>query len=151
MMKKMIFLLLSTFCMAVAAEAQEGLASVKSSHDVVTTADRLENVLKEKGMILFARIDYAANAASIDPSLKPTLLLIFSRPAAETALIQRSRSIGLDLPLKALIWEDRAGVVWISYNAPDYLARRHGITEMDDVIQQMQQDLTSFVMAAALP
>jgi uncharacterized protein (DUF302 family) len=68
-----------------------------------------------------------------------------------TPLIQRSRSIGIDLPLKALIWEDKAGQVWFTYNAPDYLARRHGITEMGELIQKMEKVLSNFSMAATQP
>ena len=85
--------------------------------------------LKEKGVTVFARIDHAAGAQRIGQTLKPTLLIIFGNPAMGTPLIQRSRSMGIDLPLKALIWEDSAGEVWFSYNAPEYLAptpRNHG-------------------------
>jgi uncharacterized protein (DUF302 family) len=107
--------------------------------------------LKEKGVTVFARIDHAAGAQRIGKDLKPTLLIIFGNPAMGTPLIQRSRSIGIDLPLKALIWEDRAGQVWFSYNAPDYLARRHGITEMDTLVQKMETAVSNFAAAATLP
>lgn len=150
-MSKIIPALMLTLLLAGTAAAQGGLVSVKSSHDVVTTANRLESVLKEKGLTVFARIDHAAGAASVGQTLKPTLLIIFGNPAMGTPLIERSRTMGIDLPLKALIWEDRAGQVWFSYNAPDYLARRHGITEMGDVILKMQEALSNFAMAATLP
>lgn len=150
-MSKIIPALMLTLLLAGTAAAQGGLVSVKSSHDVVTTANRLESVLKEKGLTIFARIDHAAGAASVGQTLKPTLLIIFGNPAMGTPLIERSRTMGIDLPLKALIWEDRAGQVWFSYNAPDYLARRHGITEMGDVILKMQEALSNFAMAATLP
>jgi uncharacterized protein (DUF302 family) len=154
-MKKIILMLLSIVCMAafmaLPASAQDGMVSVKSSHDVVTTANRLESALKEKGVTVFARIDHAAGAQRIGQTLKPTLLIIFGNPAMGTPLIQRSRSMGIDLPLKALIWEDSAGVVWFSYNAPEYLARRHGITEMGELIQKMGKALSNFASAATLP
>lgn len=154
-MKKTILVLLSTLCMAAlmagSAFAQGGLVSIKSSHDVVTTANRLESALKEKGVTVFARIDHAAGARSVGKTLKPTLLIIFGNPAMGTPLIQRSRSMGIDLPLKALIWEDNAGQVWFSYNAPDYLARRHGITEMGELIGKMEKVLSNFSMAATQP
>lgn len=150
-MSKIIPALMLTLLLAGTAAAQGGLVSVKSSHDVVTTANRLESVLKEKGLAILARIDHAAGAASVGQTLKPTLLIIFGNPAMGTPLIERSRTLGIDLPLKALIWEDRAGQVWFSYNAPDYLARRHGITEMSDVILKMQEALSNFAMAATLP
>jgi uncharacterized protein (DUF302 family) len=150
-MKKIILILLSTVFVAGPAAAQGGLVSVKSSHDVVTTANRLESALKEKGVTVFARIDHAAGAQRVGQTLKPTLLMVFGNPAMGTPLIQRSRSIGIDLPLKALIWEDNAGQAWFTYNAPDYLARRHGITEMGEAIQKMAQALSNFAMAATLP
>ena len=133
------------------AFAQGGLVSVKSSHDVVTTANRLESTLKEKGITIFARIDHAQGAQRIGQTLKPTLLIIFGNPAMGTPLIQRSRSIGIDLPLKALIWEDQTGQTWFSYNAPEYLARRHGITEMGELIKKMEMALSNFSKAATLP
>jgi uncharacterized protein (DUF302 family) len=150
MNKTVLILLLSVF-MAGNAAAQGGLVSVKSNHDVATTANRLESALNEKGVTIFARVDHAAGAQRVGQTLKPTLLIIFGNPAMGTPLIQRSRSIGIDLPLKALIWEDTAGQVWFTYNAPDYLAHRHGITEMGDVIQKMTQALSNFAMAATLP
>ncbi|WP_319409176.1 DUF302 domain-containing protein [uncultured Desulfosarcina sp.] len=150
-MKKIILMLVLTVFMAGPAAAQGGLVSVKSSHDVVTTANRLESALKEKGVTVFARIDHAADARQIGQTLMPTLLIIFGSPAMGTPLIQRSRSIGIDLPLKALIWEDRAGQVWFTYNAPDYLVHRHGITEMGESVQKMEQALSNFAMAATLP
>jgi uncharacterized protein (DUF302 family) len=150
-MKKIILIPLLTILMAATAAAQGGLVSLKSNHDVLTTANRLENVLKEKGVTVFARIDHAAGAQRIGQVLNPTMLIIFGNPAMGTPLIQRSRTIGIDLPLKALIWEDRAGQVWFSYNAPDYLASRHGITEMGDLVQKMEQALSNFARAATAP
>ena len=150
-MRKTIMALLLTMCMVGAAAADVGMVRVKSSHDAATTADRLESALKEKGIIVFARIDHAAGAQKIGQSLKPTVLIIFGNPAMGTPLIQRSRTIGIDLPLKALIWEDSAGDVWLTYNDPGYLARRHGITEMDDLTQKMGLALANFANAATMP
>jgi uncharacterized protein (DUF302 family) len=150
-MKKTLLVLLFSVCVATVAAAQDGLVSVKSSHDVITTANRLESAMQAKGVIVFARIDHAQGAQRVGQTLKPTLLIIFGNPAMGTPLIKRSRSMGIDLPLKALIWEDNAGMVWLSYNAPDYLARRHGITEMGEAIQKMEKVLSSFAMAATQP
>ncbi len=150
-MIKTTIILLLTAIMAGPAAAQMGLVSVKSSHDVVTTANRLESVLKEKGVTVFARIDHAQGAQRVGQLLKPTLLIIFGNPAMGTPLIQRSRSIGIDLPLKALIWEDSAGQVWLTYNAPDYLASRHGISEMGELIGKMGKALENFSKAATQP
>ncbi len=151
-MRTTILALLLAIGLAVPAAAQiGGLVSLKSSHDVATTADRLESALQEKGITVFARIDHAAGARKIGQELKPTLLIVFGSPAMGTPLIQRSRTMGIDLPLKALIWEDKAGAVWITYNEPDYLARRHGITEMTDLIQKMGQAQANFSQAATSP
>lgn len=150
-MKKVILIVLLTAFTAATAAAQGGLVSIKSSHDVLTTANRLESVLQEKSVTVFARIDHAAGAQHVNQTLPPTVLIIFGSPAMGTPLIQRSRSIGIDLPLKALIWEDSAGQVWFSYNAPEYLARRHGITEMEEAIQKMELALSNFALAATLP
>jgi uncharacterized protein (DUF302 family) len=150
-MKKTVLILLLTIFTAGSAAAQGGLISVKSNHDVLTTANRLESALNKKGVTVFARIDHAAGAQRVGQALKPTLLIVFGSPAMGTPLIQRSRSMGIDLPLKALIWEDNAGQVWFTYNAPDYLARRHGITEMGEAIQKMDQALSNFAQAATLP
>jgi uncharacterized protein (DUF302 family) len=150
-MKTNILVFLLTLFAASSAAAQGGLVSLKSSHDVVTTADRLESALKEKGITVFARIDHAAGAQRVGQTLNPTLLIIFGSPAMGTPLIQRSRSIGIDLPLKALIWEDKAGQVWFTYNAPDVLVHRHGITEMGEAIQKMEQAMSNFALAATRP
>jgi uncharacterized protein (DUF302 family) len=144
----LVFLLSLLFC---ATAAAQGLVSVKSNYDVAATANRLERVLQEKGVTVFARIDHAEGARSIGQTLRPTLLIIFGNPAMGTPLIQRSRSMGIDLPLKALIWEDQAGQVWLTYNDPDYLFRRHGLTEMGEAMQKMQQALSGFAAAATQP
>lgn len=136
---------------AAGASAAGGLISVKSSHDVMTTADRLESALKEKGITIFARIDHAAGARQVGETLAPTLLIIFGSPAIGTPLIQRSRSMGIDLPLKALIWKDSAGGVWLTYTDPDALARRHGISEMHATIEGLQNALAGFAQAATMP
>ena len=150
-MKKIALVFLISLCMAGTAVAQGGLVSVKSNHSVLVTANRLEKALNEKEITVFARIDHAKGAEGIGQSLKPTILVIFGSPAMGTPLIQRSRTIGIDLPLKALIWEDRAGEVWFTYNTPDYLARRHGITEMGPLVEKMQTAMAGFAAAATQP
>lgn len=150
-MKKIILVLVSTLVFTGSAFAQGGLVTIKSSHDVATTVSRLESALQEKGITVFARIDHAQGAQRIGRILKPTVLMIFGNPAMGTPLIERSRSIGIDLPLKALIWEDHTGEVWFTYNNPDYLARRHGITEMGELIQKMEMALSNLAQAATQP
>src|SRR6516225_1827663 len=89
--------------------------------------DRLEAEIKAKGITVFARIDHAAGAAQAGLSLRPTEVLIFGNAKAGTPLMQSNQTIGIDLPLKALVWQDADGKVWLSYNAPSWLAQRHGL------------------------
>ena len=104
-----------------------GLVSIQSGNSVKVTIDRLEAMLKNKGITVFARIDHAAAAAAVGMPLRPTELLIFGDPRAGTPLMQADQTIGIDLPLKALVWQDDAGAAWLSYNTPALLVRRHGL------------------------
>ena len=104
-----------------------GLVSIQSGNSVKVTIDRLEAMLKNKGITVFARIDHAAAAAAVGMPLRPTELLIFGDPTAGTRLMQAEQTIGIDLPLKALVWEDASGATWISYNDPVWLAQRHAL------------------------
>jgi uncharacterized protein (DUF302 family) len=89
--------------------------------------DRLEAAVTTRGMTIFARIDHAAGARDAGLSLRPTELLIFGNAKAGTPLMQAAQSIGIDLPLKALVWQDASGDTWISYNDPSWLANRHAL------------------------
>ncbi len=109
--------------------AENGLTTISSQHSVKATIDRLENVAKAKGLTIFARIDHAAGATSIGLPLRPTELLIFGNARGGTPLMQLAQTIGIDLPLKALAWEDPAGKTWLSYNEPAWVAERHGVGE----------------------
>lgn len=106
----------------------DGLISVKSPYPVSQTLDRLEVGTKQRGLKVFARIDHAAGATSIGKILRPTELLIFGNPQGGTPLMQCAQTAGIDLPLKALAWQDERGQVWLGYNDPVFLAKRHGIT-----------------------
>lgn len=130
------------------AFAQSGMINVQSKHDVVTTADRLESVLREKGMNVFARIDHAAGARKAGLQLPPTQLLIFGNPKVGTPLMQCARTVAIDLPQKALIWRNAQGKVWLTYNDPAYLAERHGIGECNGVIKKVSGALANFAKAA---
>ncbi|WP_419662842.1 conserved uncharacterized protein, DUF302 [Desulfosarcina variabilis str. Montpellier] len=149
-MKKFLLILMLNL-LFVATAAAQGVISVKSNYGVATTANRLEKALQEKGITVFARIDHADGARSVGQTLKPTILVIFGTPAMGTPLIERSRTMGIDLPMKALVWEDKAGKVWFSYNDPDYLFRRHGLTEMSAAMQNLQQTLAGLAAAATQP
>ena len=102
------------------ASAADGLVSVKSPYSAKETMNRLEELVKKRGLKVFARIDHAAGAASIGKSLRPTELLIFGNPQGGTPFMECAQSAGIDLPLKALVWEDASSQVWLSYNAPAF-------------------------------
>jgi len=104
-----------------------GIIDLPSSHSVAETVERLEGLLKAKGIKIFARIDQAAEASAAGLTMKPTVLVIFGDPKAGTPLMNRYPSIAMDLPLKALAWESADGRVWLSYNSPEYLQKRHGL------------------------
>lgn len=128
--------------------AQDGLVSVKSANDVNTTADRLEAVLSEKGMKVFARIDHAAGAQSIGDTLAPMELVIFGNPKVGTGLMKCAGSMGIDLPMKALIWQDGEGATWFGYNDMSYLATRHGATDCGPLVEKVSGALAAFAKAA---
>ena len=106
--------------------AADGLVSVKSPRNAKETMDRLEEVVKQRGLTVFARIDHAAGAAKVGKALRPTEVLIFGNPQGGTPLMECAQSAGIDLPLKALVWEDAAGQTWLGYNDVSFLAKRHG-------------------------
>ncbi len=126
-MTRSIILMAMMILSAVQASAADGLITIRSSNAVDVTIDRFEAEIKSKGMMVFARIDHAAGAAQARLALRPTDLLIFGNPKVGTLLMQANQTIGIDLPLKILAWEDVSGVVWLSYNDPGWLGKRHGL------------------------
>ena len=130
------------------AIADNGIINIKSSFDVKITADHLENNLKTKGMTVFARINHAKGAQRVGIELRPTELIIFGNPKVGTPLMQCDQSVAIDLPQKALIWRDEAGQVWLSYNDPEYLGKRHDIKECDKVIKKIENALSNFAKSA---
>ena len=129
----------------------EGLTSIRSSFDPKETIDRLEAEIRGQGLTIFARIDHAAGAAEVGLTLRPTELIIFGNARGGTPLIQSVQTIGIDLPLKALIWEDAAGKTWISYNESNWIAQRHGIANAEPVVAKMADLLSAISTAAASP
>jgi uncharacterized protein (DUF302 family) len=109
------------------AMAADGLITVRSSYGSKETMERLEAEVKAKGLTVFAHIDHAAGAAAAGLPLRPTDLLIFGNARGGTPLMQQAQTIGIDLPLKVLVWQDEAGATWLSYNDPTWLAKRHGL------------------------
>ena len=150
-MQKIFCSILAIFFIVTTAAAGDGFISVKSSHDVKATADRLENILYQKGMTVFIRINHAAGARKVGKNLRPTELLVFGNPKVGTPLIQCSHCVAIDLPQKALIWQDDKGQVWLSYNDPNYLAQRHGLSQCAEVIKKVEKALNNFAKAATMP
>ena len=129
--------------------AADGLTTLRSSYGPKDTMSRLEAEVKARGMTVFARIDHAAGAAGAGLSLRPTELLIFGNAKAGTPLMQTVQTTGIDLPLKALVWEDASGATWLSYNDPAWLAQRHGVAgETETVIGMMSKALDAVAQAA---
>jgi len=107
--------------------AHPGVLRLPSPHSVAETAARLERILTERGVLIFARIDFAADAARAGLTLRAEQLLIFGNPRAGTLLMQAQPLAGLDLPVKALIFEETDGGTWIAWNDPQYVIGRHGL------------------------
>ncbi len=148
-MKKTIqtALLALVFLFSTHASGADGLTTIKSPHRSKDTMDRLEAVVKQRGMTIFARIDHSAGAAKVGMKLRPTELLIFGNPQSGTPLIECNQTIGIDLPVKALVWEDSSGQVWLGYNDPEFLARRHGVSQCP-VVENMRKALAGFAQTA---
>ena len=111
------------------APAAEGLVVVKSPYGTVETMNRFEKIVKERGLTVFSRIDHAAGAARIGKSLRATEVITFGNPQGGTPFMECAQTVGIDLPLKALIWEDANSQVWLGYNDPLFLAQRHGVAQ----------------------
>ncbi|MDT8385603.1 MAG: DUF302 domain-containing protein [Gammaproteobacteria bacterium] len=126
-MKTFLIIVTLLFSLTAGAWAADGLVSVKSPHSVRQTMDRLESVVGAAGMKVFARVDHAAGAATIGKQLRPTQLLIFGNPKGGTPFMECAQTVGIDLPVKALVWQDEAGQVWLGYNDPAYIAKRHDV------------------------
>jgi uncharacterized protein (DUF302 family) len=125
-----------------------GLTTIPSRFGPQDTMDRLEAAVKAKGMTVFARIDHAAGAAEAGLSLRPTAVLIFGNAKAGTPLMQSVQTVGIDLPLKALVWQDTSGDTWLSYNDPAWLAQRHGVAGTETVVGMMTAALDAVAKAA---
>ena len=109
--------------------ASNGLIHLSSKHSLEETMVRLEELLTQKGVTIFARIDHSGEAAKAGLEMRPTKLLVFGSPKGGTPLMQASPTLAIDLPLKALFWEDGQGKVWLTYNDPNYLQHRHDVPQ----------------------
>lgn len=150
-MRNLIIAMIFVLVFAPPVSADQGLISVKSFHDVKNTADRLETVLKEKGMAVFLRINHSEGARKVGKKLRPTELMIFGNPKVGAPLMLCGQTVAIDLPQKALIWQDETGQVWLTYNDPKYLATRHGLNACKVVLDKVKNALKNFAQAATQP
>ncbi|MEN8131587.1 MAG: DUF302 domain-containing protein [Pseudomonadota bacterium] len=131
--------------------ADDGLITKPSAHTVDATVQRLKNIFDKKGVRLFAHVDHQNSAAGVQLKLNKLQLLIFGNPRLGTPLMQSNPTAGIDLPMKALVWEDTKGKVWLAYNDPAYLAQRHGISDRQGVIKKMSGALNKMTSVATAP
>lgn len=143
------FTFATVFLISLSVHAVDGMVNVKSKHSVGQTADRFENILNDKGMTVFKRISHSQGASKVGIELRPTEVIIFGNPKVGSPLMQCAQSVAIDLPQKALIWQDENKVTWISYNDPDYLRQRHAIEGCDEVLAKVSGALSKLTAAAA--
>ena len=127
----------------------EGLTTVPTNFGPKETMDRLETEIRTKGLEVFARIDHAAGATEVGLNLRPTELIIFGNARGGTPLMQAVQTIGIDLPLKALVWKDAAGRTWLSYNEPNWIAQRHSVANAEQVVNNLAAVLNAIVRTAS--
>ncbi|HEC84021.1 MAG: DUF302 domain-containing protein [Candidatus Parabeggiatoa sp. nov. 2] len=149
-MRQLLIVSLLLFVPVGCSYNDNGLVNVEATRSVKETTDHLESLLKEKGMTIFARINHAEGAKRIGKELRPTELLIFGNPKAGAPLMQCKQAMGIDLPLKMLIWEDENGQVWLTYNNPEHLANRHKLAGCaEKVIKTVAGNLTKLTHKVA--
>jgi len=120
----------------------KGLITIQSGYSVKETIDRIASIVQSKGLTVFARIDHAENALKQGLQLRPTELIIFGNPQAGTVLMQDKQTSGIDLPVKALAWQDEAGKIWLTYNDTIWIADRHDLTEKSkSVVKAMEEGM----------
>ena len=149
LLKRTLILVAMLWLSGVQAMAVDGLISAKSDFGPAETLERLEAAIKAKGFTVFARVDHAAGASSVGLPLRPTEVVIFGNPKGGTPLMQAAQTAGIDLPLKALVWQDEAGVTFVSYNDPAWIAKRHGLGQgTAPAVKAMSGLLDALVKAA---
>lgn len=132
------------------ASAADGLIVVKSPRSARDTMNRFEELAKQRDLIVFVRIDHAAGAAKVGKTLRPTEVLIFGNPKGGTPFMECAQSVGIDLPMKALVWEDASAQVWLGYNDPAFLAQRHGVAQCP-VVENLRKVLSGLAEATVTP
>ena len=150
-MFKNLILLISTLFFTMTSHAESNIVNKKSHYDVPTTVQRFEAALAEKGIKLTALVNHTDAGKMVGMPIRETQLLIFGNPKLGSALMQSEQLIGLDLPLKALVWEDNRGDTWVSYYPPKVLAQRYGIKDQDTVVKKMTAVLSELTAKATQP
>jgi len=143
-----LFILVSLTGNTANATNVNGIIKIKSAHSVTETIDKLEVVLNKKGMTIFKRVNHTTGAEKVGLQLRPTELLIFGNPKVGTPLMLCSQTAALDLPQKALSYEDKNGQVWLTYNDPAYMAKRHNTKDCDAAVQKVTNALAKFTKIA---
>ena len=128
---------------------REGLTTIPSCFSPKETMERLETEIQAKGMKVFARIDHAAGAAEVGLTLRPTELIIFGNARGGTPLMQPNQTVGIYLPLKALVWQDAAGKTWISYNEARWIVQRHNVANAESIVNKIADLLRAISTKAA--
>jgi uncharacterized protein (DUF302 family) len=127
----------------------DGLVQIRSNAPAAATVARVEPALASRGLRLFATVDHAANARAVNLELRPNTVFIFGNPTVGTRVMQCAASAGIDLPLRLLVWEEKDGSVWVGYNDPDWLARRHDVGECGTVLAGMKRALAALAAEIA--
>ena len=147
-MKKLLLLAIILLSASFSVAASEGLVKYESPYSVKETMDRFEKIAKSKGLTIFVRIDHQKNASGVNLELRPTEVIIFGNPKVGTPLMQCAQDVAIDLPQKVMVSEDENKKVWISYNDPNYLMKRHEIKDCDKVITKISGVLKKLSNAA---
>lgn len=151
-MKQLLMTVAMVAALAPTASAADGVVAMKSGLPVRDTIDRLEKIAKDKGLAIFLRVDHTAGAAKVGKELRPTELLVFGNPQGGTPLMQCAQTAGIDLPLKALSWQDASGQTWLGYNDPAYLAKRHDLgSACAAAVEAISKAMNGLVQAAVQP
>ena len=149
-MTRIMVLFMALFMLMPASWASEvdGLVVKKSPYNAKKTLNRLEKLLRSKGITIVKRWSHTRGGKKAGIPLRPTELLIFGNPKLGTHFFTSKQTAGIDLPMKALAWKDENGQVWLAYNDPAYIAKRHGIEDRDDIVKKMSNALNNLTNAA---
>jgi len=147
----LVLIMALAFIPGVWADENNGLISKKSPHSVKKTLGRLEKILRNKGITIVKRWSHDKGGKKAGIPLRPTELLIFGNPKLGTHFFTSKQTAGIDLPMKALAWRDEEGQVWLTYNDPYYIAKRHGIDNRNEVAKKMSEALDKMTNAAIVP